>query len=83
MKLDPCYYSETILSFVVREKYKLYQKYKDGGFFETDKSKINWFGRTVKPLVELGLVKQIRVGRRGYNATFIVIDLCELELIKK
>ena len=48
-----------------------------------DKSKINWFGRTVKPLVELGLVKQIRVGRRGYNATFIVIDICELELIKK
>ena len=48
-----------------------------------NKSKINWFGRTVKPLVELGLVKQIRVGRRGYNATFIVIDICELEVIKK
>ena len=43
-----------------------------------NKSKINWFGRTVKPLVELGLVKPIRVGRRGYNATFIVVDICEL-----
>ena len=43
-----------------------------------DKSKINWFGRTVKPLVDLGLVKQIHSGRRGYNATYLVFDVREL-----
>ena len=40
-----------------------------------DKSKDTWFGRTVKPLEDLGLVKQIRRGRRGYNATYIVYDI--------
>jgi hypothetical protein len=40
-----------------------------------DKSKINWFGRTVKPLVDLGLVRQTHKGRRGYNATYIVFDI--------
>ena len=48
-----------------------------------DKSKINWFGRTVKPLVDLGLVKQIHSGRRGYNATYLVFDVRELQLIGK
>ena len=42
-----------------------------------DKSKNTWFGRTVKPLEDLGLVKQIRKGRRGYNATYIVYDICD------
>ena len=42
---DPCYYSKTTLSFVVREKDKLYQKFKDIGYFETDKPMINWFDR--------------------------------------
>ena len=40
-----------------------------------DKSKINWFGRTVKQLEDLGLVKQIHKGHRGYNATYIVYDV--------
>ena len=43
-----------------------------------DKSKINWFGRTVRPLVDLGLVEQIHAGRRGYNATYIVFDIREV-----
>jgi hypothetical protein len=43
-----------------------------------DKSKINWFSRTVKPLVDLGLVQQIHAGRRGYNATYIVFDIREV-----
>ena len=43
-----------------------------------DKSKINWFGRTVRPLVDLGLVEQIHSGRRGYNATYIVFDIREV-----
>ena len=48
----------------------------DKGHIE-DKSKTNWFGRTVKQLEDLGLVKQIRKGRRGYNATYIVYDICD------
>ena len=44
-----------------------------------DTSKLNWFGKTVKPLVSLGLVKQIRGGRRGYNATYLVFDVREQE----
>ena len=43
-----------------------------------DKSKINWFGRTVRPLIDLGLVEQIHAGRRGYNATYIVFDIREV-----
>ena len=31
----------------------------------SDKSKINWFGKTVRPLVDLGLVKKAHVGREG------------------
>lgn len=42
-----------------------------------DKSKINWFSKTVKQLEDLGLVKQIHKGRRGYNATYIVYDVRE------
>lgn len=43
-----------------------------------DKSKVNWFSKTVKQLENLGLVKQIHKGRRGYNATYIVYDVREL-----
>ena len=43
-----------------------------------NKSKVNWFGKTVKQLVNLGLVKQIHKGRRGHNATYIVYDVREL-----
>ena len=39
------------------------------------KDKINWFLRTVKPLVEQGLVKKIESGKRGFNATYIVYDV--------
>jgi hypothetical protein len=46
-----------------------------------DKSKINWFGRTVRPLVDLGLVQQIHSGRRGFNATYIVLDIREVMAI--
>lgn len=42
-----------------------------------DKSKTNWFSRTVKQLEDLGLVKQIHKGRRGYNATYIVYDISD------
>ena len=45
IQLDPCYYSKMTLSFVVREKDKLYQKYKDSGYFDFEKQKINWFDR--------------------------------------
>lgn len=48
----------------------------DKGHIE-DKSKINWFGRTVKQLVDLGLVKQIHKGQRGYNSTYIVYDISD------
>ena len=48
-----------------------------------DKSKINWFGKTVKQLVKLGLVTQIYGGRRGYNATYLVFDVREPEPIGK
>ena len=48
----------------------------DKGHIE-DKSKTNWFSRTVKQLEDLGLVKQIRKGRRGCNATYIVYDICD------
>ena len=48
-----------------------------------DKSKINWFGKTVKQLVKLGLVTQIYGGRRGYNATYLVFDVRELEPVGK
>ena len=44
-----------------------------------DTSKLNWFGKTVKPLVSLGLVKLIHGGRRGYNATYLVFDVRERE----
>lgn len=40
-----------------------------------EKAKINWFLRTVKPLVEQGLVKKIESGKRGFNATYIVYDV--------
>ena len=40
-----------------------------------NKEKINWFMRTVKPLVEQGLVKKIESGKRGFNATYIVYDV--------
>lgn len=40
-----------------------------------NKEKMNWFMRTVKPLVQFGLVKKIESGRRGYNATYIVYDV--------
>ena len=46
-----------------------------------DKSKINWFGKTVRPLVDLGLVQQIHSGRRGFNATYIVFDIREVMAI--
>ena len=39
------------------------------------KARINWFMRTVKPLVRLGLVKKIESGKRGFNATYIVYDV--------
>ena len=42
------------------------------------KSKVNWFSKTVKQLENLGLVKQIHKGHRGYNATYIVYDVREL-----
>ena len=48
-----------------------------------DQSKINWFGKTVKQLVKLGLVTQIYGGRRGYNATYLVFDVRELEPVGK
>ena len=40
-----------------------------------NKEKINWFMRTVKPLVHFGLVKKIESGKRGFNATYIVYDI--------
>ena len=40
-----------------------------------DKDKRNWFLRTVKPLVQFGLVKKIESGKRGFNATYIVYDV--------
>ena len=40
-----------------------------------EKARINWFLRTVKPLVEQGLVKKIESGKRGFNATYIVYDV--------
>ena len=40
-----------------------------------EKAKINWFMRTVKPLVEQGLVKKIESGKRGFKATYIVYDV--------
>ena len=40
-----------------------------------NKEKINWFMRTVKPLVQFGLVKKIESGKRGFNATYIVYDV--------
>ena len=40
-----------------------------------EKAKINWFLRTVKPLVEQGLVKKMESGKRGFNATYIVYDV--------
>ena len=39
------------------------------------KDKRNWFLRTVKPLVQQGLVKKIESGKRGFNATYIVYDV--------
>ena len=40
-----------------------------------NKEKINWFRRTVKPLVQRGLAKKIESGKRGFNATYIVYDV--------
>ena len=40
-----------------------------------EKAKINWFMRTVKPLVQQGLVEKIESGKRGFNATYIVYDV--------
>ena len=40
-----------------------------------EKAKINWFMRTVKPLVQCGLAKKIESGKRGFNATYIVYDV--------
>lgn len=36
-----------------------------------DKPKVNWFTRTIKGLVQRGLVKKIESGKRGFNATHI------------
>ena len=44
------------------------------------KEKINWFLRTVKPLVEQGLVKKIESGKRGFNATYIVYDVRKMPM---
>ena len=49
-----------------------------GKGYLNDKAKIDWFMRTVKPLIKLGLVKKIESGKRGYNATYIVYDIREL-----
>jgi hypothetical protein len=35
----------------------------------------------VRPLVDLGLVQQIHSGRRGFNATYIVLDIREVTAI--
>ena len=40
-----------------------------------EKARINWFVRSVKPLVQQGLVKKIESGKRGFNATYIVYDI--------
>jgi hypothetical protein len=45
-----------------------------------EKAKTNWFMRTVKPLVQMGLVEQIELGRRGCNASYIVHDVREILL---
>ena len=45
-----------------------------------DKDKMNWFLRTVKPLVEQGLVKKIESGKRGFNATYIVYDVRKMPM---
>ena len=42
-----------------------------------DNAKAQWFIRTVKPLIKLGLVRKIESGKRGYNATYIVYDIRE------
>ena len=47
----------------------------------TNKDKINWFLRTVKPLVQFGLVKKIESGKRGFNATYIVYDVRKIPLL--
>ena len=45
-----------------------------------NKEKMNWFMRTVAPLVRLGLVKKVESGKRGFNATYIVYDVRNLSL---
>ena len=45
-----------------------------------NKEKINWFMRTVKPLVQRGLVKKVESGKRGFNATYIVYDVREMPM---
>ena len=45
-----------------------------------NKEKINGFMRTVKPLVEQGLVKKIESGKRGFNATYIVYDVRSMQI---
>ena len=41
-------------------------------------AKINWFLRTVKPLIRMDLVQQIESGKRGCNASYIVNDVREI-----
>jgi len=41
-------------------------------------AKINWFLRTVKPLINMDLVQQIESGKRGCNASFIIHDVREI-----
>ena len=41
-------------------------------------SKINWFSKTVKPLINEDLVQQIEIGKRGCNASYIVHDVREI-----
>lgn len=46
-----------------------------------EKAKINWFMRTVKPLVEQRLVKKIESGKCGFNATYLVYDVGNMPLL--
>ncbi len=41
-------------------------------------AKINWFLKTVKPLINQDLVQQIEAGKRGCNASYIVHDVREI-----
>ena len=46
IEMDPCYYQKATLSFVVREKDKLFSKYKAAGYFDksNDVEDAGWFG---------------------------------------